>query len=464
MAAYLQNIQFKKFTIRSACGSGITAEMGQDIKGILAFDITESIFSPTFNVSAKLIATEGIFSDLKLHGTERATIELVHSSLDESLIFEDLIITNMRLDDTTSTGSIFTIVLHSEDLIKNEKSRLSKRYDNTINSSVHVTSILENNITTKYDLDDGDIETTANTDGFYGNYWTPYRAIYWLARRALSGSMSKDGGGTHRAGFLFWQTKTGYRFKSIDTIMSKGVTERYSGDTGGKEKLVYIQNEVIDPETISENYSIFHPTFEKDNDVVSQMRTSRFGEDRVYVNLHSLYTTKRGDDMLSETNVSDSQDSLGDEDDLCMEFDIRNVPSRPTVMVVADGTMRKDGSIDNTGNGEFNPHKVVSQSRMRYQSLLSKSLKITTPMNLQIESGDVIEVNIIKSSSGTDDYVSGQYIVKDLRHTYSLIDGGTVECLTVMRLTRDWHGKKSNATGSMDLSVGYDAFTESYTA
>ena len=89
-----------------------------------------------------------------------------------------------------------------------------------------------------------DIEETANSDGFFGNYWTPFKAIYWLARRAMSGSMPEDGGGSDRVGFLFWMTKTGYKFKSIYTIISDGKKNGV---------LQYFQNE-----TLSDNPNLIY--------------------------------------------------------------------------------------------------------------------------------------------------------------------------------------------------------------
>lgn len=454
-ASFLKNIKFENFEISSENGTAKYAIDG-DIKGILSFDYEESIFSPTFIVSAKFIAVEGVLSDLKLHGTETANITIKHDSGDD-MVFEDLIVTNMIQDDTTSNGSIFSVVLRSQDVIMNESERLSQRYDPKTNASTHVDTILGTNLKTSYE---NDIEDTANNDGFYGNYWTPYRAIYWLARRAVSKSMSGDGSGTNRVGFLFWQTRNGYRFKSVDTIMADGNTK----------DLVFSQHEVIAPDEYDENHVIFNPTFELPTDIVDQMRLSRFGEERRYVNLHSLYVTKKEDGVLSEQDVSGSQDSLGEDDDLSLQvgsLDIRNKPSRPTVSVLVDGTMRQDGTISISGEGEFHPHKVVSQSRMRYQSLLSNSLKITVPMNLNVESGDVIVANILKSKEGDDEYFSGEYIVKDLRHSYSVLDNDGVECLTIMRLVRDWHGKKSEADGSMSSinpEVGRDTLTGSYVA
>ena len=103
-----------------------------------------------------------------------------------------------------------------------------------------------------------------------------------------------------------------------------------------------------------------------------------------------------------------------------------------------DFTMRMDGTI-NSGDGEYNPHKVISQSRMRYESLLSKSLVCTVAMNLELEAGNLINVKLIRSMGGIDEWMSGYYLIKDLRHTVHFTANG-VQCYTYLRLVRDTPG------------------------
>ena len=206
-----------------------------------------------------------------------------------------------------------------------------------------------------------DIEQTANSDGFYGNYWTPFRSIYWLARRAISKSMSSDGSGTQRVGFLFWQTYTGYKFKSIDTIMSEG----------NKKKLNYVQSEIVDPDLEDENFHLYNVVHFQNQDLVKQMNSSRYGEKRRYVNLHTLYDSKQDEEsVLSDSELNSSQSTLGDNEDQCLNYDIRENPTKPSVVVVVDSTMRKDSKTAVFTDGEFDPNKVITQSKRRYLSCL----------------------------------------------------------------------------------------------
>ena len=416
--SYIKNVLIKNFTI-SGLETGIDAVLGENITTVLSIDYYESIFEPVFEFEILFITNEGVLSDLQLRGTERVSLEIQHGS--GTLEFDGLVVTSFCQNESESTANSFVIRVSPESVINNQKERCTKRYDPKVKASTHVENILKINIKEVKD-EMLDIEETANSDGFFGNYWTPFKAIYWLARRAMSGSMPEDGGGSDRVGFLFWMTKTGYKFKSIDTIISDGKKNGV---------LQYFQNDVISD---NPNFDLYNPKFEYDQDIIMQMNNSMYGEKRKYFNLHSLFDTKE----VAFSKSNSKQAHLGDEEMVNLDFDLNENPSRTTRVPIVDFTMRMDGTI-NSGDGEYNPHKVISQSRMRYESLLCKSLRATVPMNIELEAGRVINVKLIKSMGGVDNWMSGYYLIKDLRHAVHFTENG-VQCYTYLRLVRDTPG------------------------
>ena len=416
--SYIKNVLIKNFTI-SGLETGIDAVLGDNITTVLSIDYYESIFEPVFEFEILFITNEGVLSDLQLRGTERVDLEIQHGS--GTLEFDGLVVTSFYQNESESTANSFVIRVSPESVINNQKERCTKRYDPKVKASTHVENILKINIKEVKD-EMLDIEETANSDGFFGNYWTPFKAIYWLARRAMSGSMPEDGGGSDRVGFLFWMTKTGYKFKSIDTIISDGKKNGV---------LQYFQNDVISD---NPNFDLYNPKFEYDQDIIMQMNNSMYGEKRKYFNLHSLFDTKE----VAFSKSNSKQAHLGDEEMVNLDFDLNENPSRTTRVPIVDFTMRMDGTI-NSGDGEYNPHKVISQSRMRYESLLCKSLRATVPMNIELEAGRVINVKLIKSMGGVDNWMSGYYLIKDLRHAVHFTENG-VQCYTYLRLVRDTPG------------------------
>ena len=416
--SYIKNVLIKNLTI-SGLESGVDAVLGVNIDTVLSIDYYESIFEPVFEFEILFISSQGILSDIQLRGTERVSLEIQHDS--GTLEFDGLVLTSFVQNESESTANSFTIRVNPESVINNQKERCVKRYDPKVKASNHVENILKFNIKEVKD-EMLDIEETANSDGFFGNYWTPFKAIYWLARRAMSGSMPEDGGGSDRVGFLFWMTKTGYKFKSIDTIISDGKKNGV---------LQYFQNDTLSD---NPNFDLYNPRFEYDQNIVEQMRNSMYGENRKYFNLHTLHDTKEV--VFSKSNSK--QAHLGDAELVDLEFDINENPTRTTRVPMMDFTMRMDGTIS-SGDGEYHPHKVISQSRMRYETLLSKSLRVTVPMNIGLEAGSVINIKLIKSMGGTDNWMSGFYLIKDLRHTVHFTKDG-VQCYTYLRLVRDTPG------------------------
>ena len=415
--SYLKQIVIKNLTISSVDGDKV-AVLGDNITSVLSIDYYENIFHPNYQFEIVFVSVDNPLGDLELRGTETASIEIQHGS--GTLEFDDLIVTSFIQNQSESTANTFTVRLDPVGTINNEKNRVTKRYSPDVKGTVHVENILKTQIGAGED--DIDVEESANPVGFFGNYWRPFKALYWIAKRSMSGSMPEDGDGTDRVGFLFWQTKSGYKFKSIDTMIS---------DSKKETVFEYVQN---DATSDNPNFDLYNPTFEIDQNIILQMMNSMYGENRKYFNIHTLQVTD--DVAFSKSNAK--QAHLGIEDETKLNYDINERPTVPTRNIFMDYTMRRDGTI-NDGDKEYNPHKIISQAKMRYQTLLSRSLRATVPMNLKLEAGDVVSVKLIDSMKGTDKWMSGLYIIKDLQHSYITRKNG-VQCYTYLRLVKDTPG------------------------
>ena len=415
--SYLKQIVIKNLTISSVDGDKV-AVLGDNITSVLSIDYYENIFHPNYEFEIVFVSVDNPLGDLELRGTETASIEIQHGS--GTLEFDDLIVTSFIQNQSESTANTFTVRLDPVGTINNEKNRVTKRYSPDVKGTVHVENILKTQIGA--DEDEIDVEESANPVGFFGNYWRPFKALYWIAKRSMSGSMPEDGDGTDRVGFLFWQTKSGYKFKSIDTMIS---------DSKKETVFEYVQN---DATSDNPNFDLYNPTFEIDQNIILQMMNSMYGENRKYFNIHTLQVTD--DVAFSKSNAK--QAHLGIEDETKLNYDINERPTVPTRNIFMDYTMRRDGTI-NDGDKEYNPHKIISQAKMRYQTLLSRSLRATVTMNLKLEAGDVVSVKLIDSMKGTDKWMSGLYIIKDLQHSYITRKNG-VQCYTYLRLVKDTPG------------------------
>ena len=112
------------------------------------------------------------------------------------------------LTDTKKTLMQFDLC--TKEFIGNEQVRVQKRYSGKISESVK--KILKNVLKTKKPQD---IEESSNSYNFIGNLKKPFYTLTWLASK----SIPSDGAYGKSAGFFLFETKDGYQFKSIDSLI-----------------------------------------------------------------------------------------------------------------------------------------------------------------------------------------------------------------------------------------------------
>jgi hypothetical protein len=63
-----------------------------------------------------------------------------------------------------------------------------------------------------------DIEETSNNYNFIGNNKKPYYTMNWLSTKAVPDLPDAQG---NTAGYFFFETSEGFKFKSIDSLLVK---------------------------------------------------------------------------------------------------------------------------------------------------------------------------------------------------------------------------------------------------
>ena len=116
-----------------------------------------------------------------------------------------------RLSD--KLRDIETLELVSEEHLRNESIRIVKRFDGKISDSVR--KILTEDLKTKKDYE---IEATKNSRSFIGTTKKPFWFLLWLASQSIRENTSATG---LLAGYFFYETHTGYMFKSIDGLFDQ---------------------------------------------------------------------------------------------------------------------------------------------------------------------------------------------------------------------------------------------------
>ncbi len=415
--------------------------------GAISIDYYEDIFSPTITAKIRVlnsnnsITPEGapsnerqsIYNGLPLRGGERLVMKVSGNSptnpgLDFSKKVEDYFYVSSITDIITQPETeSFTLHLTSREAITNETSRVSRKFSTatTIDSSIRtiLTDYLKTNKI-------GTIDKTSNSYGFIGNLRKPFTVLIWLSSK----SVPAESGG--QAGFFFFQTKNGFQFRSIDSLINQEKKASYS----------YAQGvESYDTESGKKNndFTILNYKTTKNENLIEKLRLGAFASQRMFFDPLKFTFTSPEQGSFKQDQYKSKTKTLGRQIKLPKvsegsDVSLGDVPSRIFTQVIDVGTLDSDVSKETN----YNPMEYQSQSLMRYNSLFTQVLEVTVPSNTNLSAGDIIECDFPKQSNSktkeSDPEISGLYIIKELCHHFD-----SESSYTSLKLIRDTFGQKS---------------------
>ena len=444
MAAIDKSI-YEKFLIESADGTK-TADISE---GVIAFTYFENIFSPYLTARVIVANTSGaiegddgnlqsIYNGLPLRGGERVLIKIAgNSKTNEGLDFSQspdqyfyvASVTNVLLNEGTES---FTLNLVSREAITNETTRVGKKFPTSQKISGSVEDILKNYL--KVDKI-GDIEETQNTYGFIGNMKKPFTIITWLASKSVSGSAKP--GEDSSAGYVFFETQSGFNFVSIDKIME---SKPYKVD------FVFSPG-IISTDDPNRDFKILTYATNRNQDLIGKLERGAYSSQRYYINPVSFIPTisvfKSDDYQGKANNLGDKEVALPKIDDKS-EKTLGDLPSRIFVGMLDVGTLEKDASDEGWNDPvkrNADPQRIHSQSMMRYNQIFTQVVDIQIPLNTNLTAGSVIRCEFPQLSKAKrkqpDPEISGLYMIKELAHYFDAKGS-----YTKLKIGRDTFGRK----------------------
>jgi hypothetical protein len=413
-------------------------------QGTVSIDYYEDIFSPTITAKIRVVNTgdtiqapnnegnpdgekQSIYNGLPLRGGERISLKIKGNTtknpgLDFATNEKDYLYVSSITDIVSETQrETFLLHLTSREAITNETTRVGKKYATSSTIDASVTDILKNYLKTEKI---GKIDKTQNSYGFIGNLRKPFTVLVWLASKGVPAEISGDA----TAGFVFYQTREGFQFRSIDSLISQK-----------PDKIpTYTYTEVNESGTTRDNdFAILNYKTEKNQNLIEKLRLGTYSSySVVYDPLNFTFkestfklenyagkSANLGQTLELPKITNDSNQKLGD------------LPTRILSQVLDIGTV--DAGISKTSNAD--PSKYQSQSIMRYNILFTQTLSIVVGSNTNLKAGDIIRCNFPRiSRAGNQEYdkeQSGLYMIKELCHHFD-----TDASYTSMKLIRDTFG------------------------
>ena len=441
MAAKDKSI-YELFTIKSNDGSKTI-----DLRGaIVAFSYFENVFSPMLTAQI-IVATTGnvitdedgdktsIYNGLPLRGGEKVSIKIpANSGNNVDLEFteekgNELYVGSITNISIKAEKELFTLNLVSREAITNETQRVGKKFPVTEPISDSVKEIIKEYLLSEKEVD---VDETQNPYGFIGNLKKPFTIITWLAAKSVPGNV---GGESATAGYFFFETKEGYHFRSIDSLIAQPPYE-----------IEYTYSpSVVDNQDPDADFKILSYETTYNQNLIQNLERGAYCSYRMFYNPYSMSFTTPEQGLFQVSKSAEKMENLGKDFEVFLppvdkeNKSLAEVPSRMITGVLDFGTLERKGSRQNKKNAD--PMEYQSQSMMRYNTLFTQQVEATIPLNTNLCCGSIIKCKFAKITTDKtkiiDDEQSGLYMIKELVHYYE--GRGS---FTKLKLIRDTMGKK----------------------
>ena len=387
--------------------------------GTVMIDYYEDIFSPT--LTAKLQVTndgasikgedgtlQSIYNGLPLRGGETVTLKIKGNNEQNPGMDLSFFVSSISNVLTKKKTESFTLNLVSIGAITNETSRVGRKYPTSNKISESVKDIVKNYLMDQRKVD---VDPTQNPYGFIGNMRKPFTLLMWLASKSVP-EKSKDDA---TAGYLFYETVTGFHFRSLDSIID------------GKPVAKYYSSEII--KQGNNDYKIIRYSTSLNADVLAKLQRGSYCSYRIFFDPLTFNYT---DPTKGPFKLEDYKSAATLGKDVVLPGNLGNAPSRYVTAIMDRGTMEKGASKKENAD----PTLSQSQALMRYNSVFSQKLSMTIPSNTNLEAGDIIECEFAlttQEKNTIDTEQSGLYMIKELCHHFDV--SGSYTSLTLIKDT-----------------------------
>ena len=391
--------------------NGSSLEKEYDIvRGNPSINYYESVTSPSISMTVSFIDIDQMISREGITGGEMIDLEVVIPDFEEKFEItskkQKMVLNSVRDVVTSSNKQTATLEFISEESLTNETSRVNKKF--TGNVTQIVKELLETEVKGIQTEKEIKTDDAVNKYSFVGNLKKPFETIQWLCPKAQSSSKN--------FGFLFFENRDGYHFKSVENLLKQEPEFLYKKPDRPTET----------------DLRIIESNLNQSNDIGINSRMGMYSNRTIYIDLENE-TYEEIDFNISELNP---------EKPLKVIETLKEKPTRLMFRILDQGALQKGSKKEEV---EKRNELAVYQNKsyIRNNLLFSQSLSISVPINPDLRAGQIIEVQFplseltsrgTKNKYGTekDNDISGKYLISELRHVM-----GDGKSSTQLKLVRD---------------------------
>ncbi len=426
------------------------------------FQYHEDIMLPAFGGEMVVVDNaENLVSSMPITGWEKVIVEVEKDNLPYEYTFRVWAVGNRIGQDRKQ---IYTLALISEEGLVNEGLHVNRIVNGETSSAVikilgEYLGVPENKI---------DTEPSATSFKVIPTKKSPFALIRSIQTKTISakttapskgssgsGAITADEKGLTKnsdvrgetskasgtAGYLFYQTRKGFVFKSFDSLCSTKEDE-FDGKPSVKEFTYNIGNNSqteVDPDIIHEI------VFTQEIDMIKQMREGTYSSLVCYFNIN---TGKYDETIYSLADTWKDMIHLGSQTRLpAGQTKLSRYPTRIMSTVVDDEKWYNGTKIakDESDFPDYQKH-FLAQSFSRAGIMFNQQVTISLQGQLELFAGDKVDIRIpnqvpemMRDEDMWDPEHSGTYLIKNLNHQFDIEQR---RVLTVLDLIRDSYGIK----------------------
>jgi hypothetical protein len=467
--AVKESLKFNWFEIKSNIDSEETIDLRA---GTAMFEYRESVFSPYIEVTAYLADTGNTVPD-KDDSNERVglldgefgtgTEEIIFEIEDDkgnkvSLANEDGV--DLRLASVTSAKQSFQnqtyiITAVGKEAFDNTlvRNRCTMQYSGKISEIVN--TIFKRDLKSPNTID---IDPTSNEYHEWGNKRYPFDMILELQKLAIPESLQTSDGKNptgKTAGYLFWQTSTGFHFKSLDKLF----------DMTDKEIKTFVENKKA---AVDEELPLIAPlngdggpapadgkilfSFSQRNiNALGEFESSGRGTVLEVYNpnlppeeqykYNELFVETDGDGKSKGNGVTAGRTLPV----FNKEYDgaLFGIERTRAAFSPVKGQQTVEKQVEETGELNYDVETTFQQAHQSYRQKMNVVTEMVIDVDLSLHAGDLIycefeEMTTKKTQTGSKRRESGIYMIADLCHY-----GDGTKSFTGLNIVRDGFGVKS---------------------
>ena len=374
--------------------------------------------------------------NLKFTDNHKNTIDF-NIRNDNNLIMNSIVIIPT---DSETSNKTYMLDLASPEFIANDEERVKTCLEGPIEEMVK--TILKDNLKTDRDIEDLEKTKTPTTFSYTANNKKPFYTINKLSKKAISEENQKLG---VTAGYFFWETSDGYKFKSIDTLLS------------GKQKISILYNETPDStdKGLPAGYDVKALTLEMNNKINVQQKLAAGTYSTRLFSFNpwdTNYDVPISDMMSAEGLEKIKEESLklagerlpvlSNNDELGGKGYTKSIFQLAATGQINIGEIGEQ--LDKSKLSSYDYKDISNQANMRYNQLFASEVVVTIPGDFSLHAGDTVFIDLpetgeTENKSCADEVNnedSGLYLISDLCHYIT-----AKETYTKLNLIRDSFGR-----------------------